>query len=69
MTKSNVYRYLGSDGTVLETSVHLDGIYCVNLVRLVAGENKMLTNGKVTCTSIVVPEKDVDKWYEVANND
>lgn len=66
MTKSYVYSYLTTDGSTLQTSVQLAGIEGVRLVRLIAGKDKMLTNGKVTCPAIVVPENAVDSWREVA---
>ena len=66
MTKSYVYSYLTTDGSTLQTSVQLAGIEGVRLVRLIAGEDKMLTNGKITCPTIVVPENAVDSWREVA---
>lgn len=66
MTKSYVYSYLTTDGSTLQTSVQLAGIEGVRLVRLIAGQDKMLTNGKITCPTIVVPENAVDSWREVA---
>lgn len=67
MTKNYVYSYLTTDGSTLQTSVQLAGVEGVRLVRLIAGQDKMLTNGKITCSTIVVPENAVDKWREVAN--
>ena len=67
MTKSYVYRYLTKDGGMLETSVELAGVEGIRLVRLAASANKILTDGKLVCPSIVVPENTVDRWYEVAN--
>ena len=66
MTKSYVSSYLTTDGSTLQTSVQLAGIEGVRLVRLIAGKDKMLTNGKITCSTIVVPENAVDSWREVA---
>ena len=66
MTKSYVYRYLTEDGGMLETTSKLAGVSGVTLIRLVAGKDKMLTNGKITCPAIVVPENAVDSWREVA---
>lgn len=66
MTKSYVYSYLTTDGSTLQTSVQLAGVEGVRLVRLIAGKDKMLTNGKITCLTIVVPENAVDSWREVA---
>lgn len=67
MTKSYVYSYLTTDGSTLQTSVQIAGVEGVRLVRLIAGQGKALTNGKITCSSIVVPENAVDSWREVAN--
>ena len=66
MTKSYVYSYLTTDGSTLQTSVQLAGIEGVRLVRLIDGKDKMITNGKITCSTIVVPENAVDSWREVA---
>lgn len=65
MTKINLYTYLGTNG-VLTTPIHLEGIYYVKKVRLIADDGKVLTkNNKDFKQTVVVEESDVMNWYEV----
>lgn len=65
MTKTILYQYLGTNGTIL-SPVHLEDIYYVRKVRLTAEPNKRLTkNNKDFVQSIVVPEDEVELWKEV----
>ena len=64
------YRYLGTNG-VIESPVHLEDIYYVRLIELVADARHQLTDGNVTVTNVRVPEDEVSKWHEIplgANN-
>jgi len=65
MTKQVMYMYLGTNGTIC-TPVHLEDIYYIRKYRLVADEEKKLTKDgiKFTCTAII-PEEELDEWYEV----
>ena len=65
MTKTIIYRYLGTNG-VVETPVHIEGAYFVRMVQLTADEGKILTNGKVSKTTVRVPEGEESLWNEVA---
>lgn len=65
MTKTILYQYLGTNGTIL-SPVHLEDIYYVRKVRLTADVNKRLTkNNKDYVQSVVVPEDEVELWKEV----
>ena len=64
MKQQVIYRYLGTNG-VIESPVHLEGIYSVRLVTLIADKNKVLTNGTQKVKSIKVPEEEVSEWREV----
>ena len=65
MTKTLYYNYLGENGTLL-TTIHLDGVYCVKKYMIDADEGKVLTkNGLNFKTQVLVPESEVDEWYEV----
>ena len=64
MKQQVIYRYLGTNG-VIESPVHLEGIYSVRLVTLIADKNKVLTDGTKKVKSIKVPEEEASEWREV----
>lgn len=64
MTKMTIYKYLGTNG-VVETPVHLEGIYYVRLLYLTADEGKILTNGDKKEKVIKIPEEELSNWYEI----
>lgn len=64
MTKTILYQYLGTNGTIL-SPVHLEDAYYVRKVRLTAAPNYILTNGTVSKKSVTVSEAEVDLWKEV----
>lgn len=65
MTKEILYMYLGTNGTIT-SPVHLEDIYYIRKIRLTADPHKALTkNGKILQYSVIIPEEDVDLWYEV----
>lgn len=65
MTKIVMYEYLGTNGTIL-SPVHLEDIYYVRKLQLLADNNKRLTkNGKDFVQNIVIPEDELDQWKEV----
>jgi hypothetical protein len=69
MIKQVLYTYLGTNGS-LTTPIHLEGIYSVRKVRLVAAEGKKLTKDfKNFFETVLVPEADVDLWVEVAGQE
>ncbi len=65
MTKIGMYQYLGTNGTIL-SPIHLEDIYYVRKLQLLADNNKRLTkNGKDFVQSVVIPEDELDQWKEV----
>ena len=65
MTKIVMYEYLGTNGTIL-SPIHLEDIYYVRKLQLLADNNKRLTkNGKDFVQSVVIPEGELDQWKEV----
>ena len=61
MTKEIYYEYLGTNGTVL-TPVHLEDIYYVRKLKITADDFKLLTNGKQTIKTIIIPEEELNLW-------
>lgn len=64
MTKTVLYTYFGTNGTIT-SEVHLQDIYCITKNRLTADSGKLLTNGERFVASIIVADEDLDKWTEV----
>jgi hypothetical protein len=65
MTKTIMYTYLGTNGTIC-SSVHLEDIYYTRKVHMTADLHKILTKDGVTgCYQITVPEEEADDWYEI----
>ena len=64
MTKTKVYQYTSSNGTVL-TSIDLEIGNPKIFYILNAGYGKILTNGKVRISSIQVLESEILLWQEV----
>lgn len=64
MTKTILYTYFGTNGTITST-VHLEDIYYLRKVRLTAAPGKVLTNGERVVSSVIVLDEDVEKWTEV----
>lgn len=65
MTKTVLYTYLGTNGTI-ESTVHLEDIYYIRKYRLVADSRKSLTkDGKTFFQSVTIPEDELDEWREV----
>ena len=64
-TKILMYENLGTNGTIL-SPIHLEDIYYVRKLQLLADNNKRLTkNGKDFVQSVVIPEDELDQWKEV----
>ena len=69
MTKEVLYQYLGTNGTIL-SPVHLEDVYYVRKIRLVASSGHVLTKDNKTFVAYkVVPEDEVDEWFEVMGQD
>lgn len=64
MTKTVLYTYFGTNGTIT-SEVHLEDIYYLRKVRLVAAPGKVLTDGERLITSVIVLDEDVNKWTEI----
>lgn len=64
MTKQVIYKYLGTNG-VIESPVHLEDIYYIRLIQLIADPHKLLTDGERKVVSVKVPEDEVDLWTEI----
>lgn len=68
MIKQVLYQYLGTNGTIL-SPIHLEDIYYVRKISLFADKGKSLTkDGKNFVTSKVIPEEELDEWYEVEDS-
>lgn len=59
-----LYEYLGTNGTIL-SPVHLEDIYYVRKLRLMADKGKKLKKGDVLKDTIIIPEADLELWTEV----
>lgn len=64
MTRTPIYRYLGTNG-VIESPVHLEDIYYIPLVKLVADKDKILTNGRTKKLAVTVPLREEAEWKEI----
>lgn len=66
MQKINYYTYLGTNG-ILNTPIHLEGIYSVKKIELIADTEKFLTNdgGKTCVKSVIVLPEEVENWKEI----
>lgn len=65
MIKNLQYLYLGENGSIL-SPVRLTEIYCVKKYKLTADTNHKLTkDGIHFYNTIVIPESELDLWYEV----
>lgn len=65
MTKTTLYVYLGTNGTIV-SPVHLEDVYYTRRLSLQADEGKMLTkDGKRFVPAIQIPEDELSEWREV----
>lgn len=65
MTKTVLYKYLGTNGTIL-SPVHLEDIYYVRHYKLQADNGKKLTkDGEHFVISVTIPEEELDEWKEI----
>lgn len=65
MTKNTQYLYLGENGSIL-SPVRLSNVYHVKKYKLIADANCKITKDNIHFyDSIIVPESEVDEWYEV----
>lgn len=65
MNKTIMYQYFGTNGTIL-SPIHLEDIYYVRKVRLIADVSKKLTcDGENFYSTVTVPEEEAELWREV----
>lgn len=64
MQRTVLYKYLGTNGTLI-TPIHLENIYSVQLVRLMAENGKMLTDGKQLIKMVEIPIAEEANWREI----
>lgn len=65
MTKEVLYLYIGTNGSIL-SPVHLEDVYYIRKLRLYADKDKALTkNGKDVYLTTIIPEEELELWYEI----
>jgi hypothetical protein len=65
MTKTVHYLYMGENGSIF-SPVKLPDVYHIKKYKLVADANCQLTKDGINMKPfVVVPESEVDLWYEV----
>ena len=64
MKKVILYHYLGTNGTIT-SPIHLEDIYYIRKLKLIANDGKCLTNGIVKKNIVVIPESDEELWTEI----
>lgn len=64
MTKTILYKYLGTNG-VIESPIHLEDIYYVRINVLIADQGKILTNGIEKKKQVRCSDDEVNQWYEI----
>lgn len=64
MTKKNLYRYVGRNG-IITSLVYLEDAKFFPMFRLIADENKVLTDGIVKRKSVDIFADDLDQWQEI----
>lgn len=65
MTKHVMYTYLGTNGTIT-SMIHLEDVYYIRRIELIADKGMVLTkDGKTFTSTVLVPEDEVDEWQEV----
>lgn len=67
MTKTILYHYLGTNGTIT-SPIHLEDVYYIRKFKLIADKDKILTNGKIFQKMVIIPEEDISLWKEVPYN-
>ena len=64
MTRTVMYRYMGTNG-IIESPVHLEDIYYIRFIKLMADADKVLTNGKDRVKAVSTTEEEEHLWKEV----
>ena len=67
MKKTHSYRYLGADGSILDSEIYLEGIYSIKRIKLIADNGKALTkDGTHYAQAVIVSsEAEAELYYEV----
>lgn len=64
MKKEKLYRYLGRNGTIT-TPVKLESTEPINMIRLRASKDKILTNGDKKVYTVLIFEDELSNWEEI----
>lgn len=64
MIRQVIYRYLGTNG-IIDSPIHLEDIYYIRRLKLLADAGKILTDGTRRVKQVIINEEDLDKWTEV----
>ena len=64
MIKKDLYRYIGRNG-IITSLVHLENAKYYPMYRLIADEDKLLTDGELKVKSIDIFAEDLSKWTEI----
>lgn len=64
MRKTVLYQYMGTNGIIL-SPIHLEDIYYIRKVKLVADPGFTLTNGTMVKRAVTIPEDEATLWKEV----
>ena len=68
MVKNKIYRYLGRNG-IITTPVLIEGTTPITMYRLIADEDKVLSNGKTHVRMIDVFDDEIENWFEIPAED
>ena len=64
MKKEVLYTYLGTNGTIT-SPVHLEDIYYVRKLKLIADKGKVLVHDDFKTYSAVIAESELEEWKEI----
>lgn len=64
MVKKNLYRYVGRNG-IITSLVHLEDAHYYPMFRLIAGPDKILTDGTVYVKSVDIFVENLNQWTEI----
>ena len=64
MTKNTIYRYLGRNG-IITSPILLEGNAPIKMYRLIADEDKALTDGEIVIKMVDIFSEDLGKWIEI----
>ena len=67
MQKVNLYRYENADSSITVTPIQQKATDRVHAVRLIADEEKILTNGEIETPCVDVMPSEIEGWWEIDN--